>query len=403
MAARKRSAAPAVRFLLAVLGALAVLAAAAALALNRWYPEHLLRRPQLALKALLGEEMLLRDYDPRPRLTVPAHPIERARYPVINIHAHFRRWQQAWTPEDLIGFMDACNIGWLVDLDGGLGKSLREEIAAYADRYPGRFIHFATFGFKDELETPEAFAEKVRRLEEAKTLGARGIKVWKNLGLRTRDGQGRLVPIDDPRVDALWAKAGELGLPILIHVADPLANFDPLDRHNERYEFLTAERKLSYQGPSAPRPEALLEQFERAVARHPKTTFILAHLGNRTDDLAAAGAMLDRHPNLFMDISARVQELGRQPHTTRAFMIRYQDRLVFGTDGNPDAGEYRTHFRFLETADEYFEYPYRALFNYGRWKIYGVDLPDDVLRKLYHDNAAALLGLPRVGEREDSR
>lgn len=387
-----------IRAVLVALGVAVVLIMAAGFAIDRTYPGHLLRRPRLALEAILGEELLLRDYDPRPHLTVPEHPVDRARFPVINIHAHFRRWKQHWTAEQLVGFMDACNIERIVDLDGGLGENLTSAAAAYAGRYPGRFIHFATFGFKPELESADDFAKKIKRLEEAKTLGARGIKVWKNLGLRTRDAQGRLIPIDDPRVDALWAKAGELGLPVLIHVGDPQANFEPLDRHNERYEFLRAERALSYQGPDAPRPETLLEQFERVVARHPATTFILAHLGNRTDDLAAAGAMLDRHPNLVMDISARIQELGRQPVTTRAFFLRYQDRLLFATDGNPDAAVYRQHFRFLETADEYFDYPFWPMFNYGRWKIYGVDLPDGVLRKLYHDNAAKILGLPLLGQ-----
>ena len=134
------------------------------------------------------------------------------------------------------------------------------------------------------------------------------------------------------------------------------------------------------------------------MARHPETTFILAHLGNRTDDLAAAGAMLDRHPNLSMDISARVSELGRQPRAAREFFLRYQDRLLFGTDGNPEEAVYRSYFRFLETADEYMDYPYWPSENYGRWKISGVDLPDAVLRKLYHDNAATLLGLPLLAE-----
>lgn len=363
---------------------------------NHLYPAHILTRPRVALEALAGEELLLRDYAPRAHLVVPSHEVLRAKFPVINIHAHFRRWYQHWSAEQLVEIMDACHIKRLVDLDGGLGDNLRQAIEQYGGRYPQRFIHFATFGFKDRLESAEAFQAKVQRLVEAKALGAKGIKVWKDLGLRARDAQRRLVPIDDMRVDALWQTAGELGLPILIHVGDPQANFEPLDRFNERYEFLRSQRTLSYQGPTAPRPETLLAQFERVVDRHPQTTFILAHLGNRTDDLAAAGAMLDRHPNLFMDISARVQELGRQPVTTRAFFLRYQDRLLFATDGNPDAAVYRQHFRFLETADEYFDYPFWPMFNYGRWKIYGVALPDGVLRKLYHDNAAALLGLPKL-------
>lgn len=364
--------------------------------LERWHPHHLLRRPgQLAL-AVLGEEVLLSDYEPRARLIVPTHEVERARYPVINIHAHFRRWYQKWTPEELIGILDACNVQALVDLDGGLGDRLGEELAQYAKPYPDRLIIFATFPFSEKMKWG-LFPERVEQLEEAKRLGARGIKIWKNLGLKTRDDEGRLVAVDDPRLDPLWNKAAALGLPILIHVGDPVAFFDPIGAHNERYEELKANPSWSFYGPQFPPLTEIIQQFERMVARHPDVTFIFAHLGNRTDDLREAGGLLDRHPNLSMDISARVSELGRQPRAAREFFITYQDRLLFGTDGNPDPSVYRTYFRFLETADEYFDYPFWPRYNYGRWKIYGIELPDEVLRKLYHDNAAKILGLPLIG------
>ncbi len=372
--------------------------------MNRIFPDNLLLQPARLARAALGEEMLLSDYDPRAHLVVPAHEVLRAKYPVINIHAHFRRWYQHWTPEQLVAFMQETNTERIIDLDGGLGNDLQQEVNRYAAPRPNQFVIFATFWFSDSLTDWNYFRRTVEeRLPEAKANGAKGIKIWKNLGLRTRDEHGRLIAVNDPRLDPLWTKAGELSLPILIHVGDPAAFFDPIDRHNERYEELKANPDWSFYGPQYPSLQTVLNQFERVASAHPQTTFILAHLGNRTDDLTAAGAMLDRNPNLFMDISARVSELGRQPRAARAFFIRYQDRLLFGTDGNPEPSVYRTFFRFLETSDEYFVYPFWPEFNYGRWKIYGVNLPDDVLRKLYHDNAAKLLGLPLLASPQASQ
>lgn len=393
---------------LAVLAVLAVVGAAAWAAAgitNRTYPDHLLRRPRLALKALLGEEILLRDYAPRSHLVVSSHEVRQAKFPAINIHAHFN-WKPlpdssqrvTRTPEDLLELMDACNLQVLVNLDGKLGDDLRDAVARYSQPHPDRFITFATFGFPKTAIQWETFRQQVEQLAEAKAAGAKGVKIWKNIGLRTRDEHGRVIPLDDERLEPLWNQLDALQLPVLIHVADPHANFEPVDRYNERYEWLHTVPDWSYYGKGYPDPDTILQQFERVVARHRQTTFILAHLGNLAERLAEAGAMLDRHPNLSMDISARVQELGRQPETARAFFLAYQDRLVFGTDGNPDPAVYRQHFRFLETHDEYFDYPYWPLFNYGRWKIYGIGLPDEVLRKVYHDNAARILGLPRLKE-----
>lgn len=368
------------------------------LVIQQLYPDNLLLRPDRLVRVALGQELLLSDYDPKPNLKMPAHAVMRAKFPVINIHAHFRRWYQHWTPEQMVAFMDLCNIQHIVDLDGGLGNELVQEVERFAKPYPERFTVFATFWFPKEGINWDSFQKQVKELKEAKAVGAKGLKIWKNLGMRTKDGRGKIIAVDDPRLEPLWQAIGQAQLPLLIHVGDLHANFLPLDRHNERYEFLSANKDLAYQGPEAPSLETVLSQFENVVSRHPEVVFILAHLGHRTDDLSEAGRMLDRHPNLFMDISARIQELGRQPKLARDFLIKYQDRLLFGTDGNPDPEVYRTHFRFLETSDEYFDYPFWPTFNYGRWKIYGVDLPDDVLKKLYHDNAAKILGLPVLSE-----
>jgi hypothetical protein len=361
------------------------------------YPNHLLARPDKVLQAALGEELLLSDYAPRPHLAVPRSDVNRAKFPVINAHAHFRRSARR-TPEEMVAIMDACNIQTAFDMDGGMGGELDEEISRFPQAHEGRFLILASFWFGQQISDWDYFGKQVQALEQAKAQGGRGIKIWKNLGLWTRDENRRLIAIDDPRVDPLWAKAGELHLPILIHLADLQANFDPLDRFNERYEFLKKDIDLAYQGPKAPSPLTLLSQFEQVVSRHPETTFILAHVGNRTDDLRRAGELLDRHPNLFMDISARANELGRQPSSARAFFLKYSDRLLFGTDGNPDEKIYRGYFRVLETDDDFFDDPRWPRPEAGRWKLYGLRLPDAVLRNVYHDNAAQLFGLPLLPE-----
>jgi len=364
------------------------------------YPNQLFFRPRLLLRTALGEEVLLRDYDPRSHLVAPSHEVLRSRYPAINIHAHLS-YSAHRTPEEVADIMDRCNIQAVVDLDGPLlDTELRQELQQYAGYQPGRLIIFSNFWFSAVIDKWGHWRQVVDELDEAKRLGARGIKIWKNLGLKTRDEHSQLIPVDDLRLEPLWNKAAELQLPILIHLADPPQNFEPLDRHNESLEYLTADAAISYQGTGVPRPEVVLAQFEQVLERHPNVTFIAAHLAAEAHNLHAAAQMLDRHPNLYMDIAARANDLGRQPVTAQAFVIRYADRLLFGTDGNPDDKVYRGYFRLLETADEYFDDPAWPEFNFGRWKLYGLNLPEEVLRKLYHDNAAKVLGLPLLSERK---
>ena len=238
--------------------ALVVGVTAMGIVVHRVYPNHLLARPQRLIGALLGEELLLSDYDPQPRLVTPTHEVLRARYPVINVHVHFRHATRR-TPEALGRIMDACNVQRMVDLDGFLGEKLREEIATFTQRDPERLITFASVGFGETLTDWGYFRQhSISGLEDAKRLGAKGIKIWKNLGLRTKDEHGRVIPIDDPRIDSLWAKAGALGLPILIHVGDPAAFFDPIDRHNERYEELKQNPDWSFYGRQYPSLETVL-------------------------------------------------------------------------------------------------------------------------------------------------
>jgi len=367
--------------------------------LNRLYPGQILSRPDRLLQAALGQEILLSDYQPKTYLTVPVSEVLKAKFPVINVHAHFRR-STPRTPEQMDAIMGVCNVRTAIDMDGGLGQDLRDEVERFVKPYPGRFLIMANVWFGQQLSDWNYFAKDVEKLTQAKADGAVGIKIWKNLGLWTRDENKKLLTIDDPRVDLLWTQAGKLKLPVLIHIADLPSNFDPLDRFNDRFEFLKKNLDLAYQGPKAPSPLELLAQFERVVSKHPEVTFILAHTCNRTDNLEEAGKLLDRHPNLYTDISARANELGRQPSTARAFFIKYADRLLFGTDGNPDEVIYRGYFRLLETDDDFFNDPRWPRLESGRWKLYGLKLPDDVLCKVYHDNAARLFGLKTLQEME---
>jgi predicted TIM-barrel fold metal-dependent hydrolase len=351
-------------------------------------------------------ELTLRDYAPRPMLRVPVNELMRPRFDVIDAHNHlgggvlggspsFPRWPL----QELLALMDDVGVRAIVDLDGGWGNRLREELAYYQEPHPDRFIVFSGIDY-DNFATDPSFGEtEARRLRESVALGARGLKVWKTLGLRLRDPQGRLIPINDERLDPLWATAAELGVPILIHIADPVAFFQPLDRFNERWEelerhpdwhFYPTRPRGELKHPDFPSFEELMEQFEDLLTRHSGTTFIGAHVGCYAEDLGWVGRVMDKCPNFYADISARIAELGRQPYTAREFFIRHQDRILFGTDASPDVEVYRRYYRFLETRDEYFNYGGRETPGNGRWMIYGLDLPDDVLRKVYHDNAYRL-------------
>jgi predicted TIM-barrel fold metal-dependent hydrolase len=227
------------------------------------------------------------------------------------------------------------------------------------------------------------------RLERLVEHGAVGIKFWKDLGLTLRNDQGELLRIDDERYAPLFDKAAELGIPVMFHTADPNAFFTPIDQFNERYEELAAHPDWSFYGVGVPKA-ALLAQRDRVIARHPKTTFVCAHLAESGENLAYVSRLLDSNPNLFIDISARTPELGREPYTARKFMIKYADRIIFGTDLLPEVEMYRLYYRVLETDDEYFDYPSHAS-RQGRWMVYGLFLPEDVLRKIYRENALKLL------------
>lgn len=351
------------------------------------------------------DELRLVDFRPRAALRAPRHEVPRPTIPAIDAHNHLgpTPFSGDWAtlpPDDLAVALDASGVARIVDLDGGWGDALRREIERWQGGLPGRVAVFAGLDYAGWAED-RAFGEtEARRLREAATAGARGLKVWKTLGLHARDGAGRLVAVDDARLDPLWAAAAELGLPITIHVADPVAFFEPLDATNERWEELHANPDW-HVWPTRPRGrrdldgfppfDELVDGLEALVARHPATTFVGAHVGCAAEDLARVSAMLERCPNFHVDIAARLGELGRQPYTTRAFFLRWPDRILFGTDFGPDPAMYAVHWRFLETWDESFDYGLDDPPSQGRWQIHGLGLPADVLEKVYRANAERLI------------
>lgn len=262
-----------------------------------------------------------------------------------------------------------------------------------ADRFPGRFYGFTTANLAGPMDRPlfvdaPAFvAEAIAMLRAHAVRGARGLKVLKEFGLYYRDGSGALVFVDDERLAPIWAEAGRLGIPVLMHQSDPRGFFEPVEPGNEHYDSLKKYPNWSFADARFPRREEILEHRDRLVANHPETTFLLPHVANCAEDLAYVDALLERYPNAMMDCSARLDELGRQPYSARALLIKHQDRVCFGTDMPASEEMYRSYFRFFETFDEDFVPPdYDGTFGRYRWRIHGIGLPDEVLEKLYFRN-----------------
>jgi predicted TIM-barrel fold metal-dependent hydrolase len=344
--------------------------------------------------------MLLSDYRPRSKLVLPLTLVERPRFPVFDAHNHLDEEYVAWNKRPLpalLADLDAADVRMVVDLAGW--RSSEKVVNRHLDQFkaaaPERFCVFGGVQWSAWPEHGDRFGEwAAARLRAQAARGVQGLKIWKNLGLKVRDQHGGLVDVADPRLDPLWAAAGELRLPVLIHVADPVAFFDPLDQFNERWEELRGYPDWQFPSPPYPSFLSLVEGLARVVERHPATTFIGAHMGCYVENLAWVGALLDRCPNFHVDIT-RLNELGRQPYTARHFFLRYADRILFGTDEGVNLAAYRMYYRFLETEDEYFDYDPGGIPQLGRWCIYGLSLPDDVLQKVYSANAArVILGRP---------
>jgi predicted TIM-barrel fold metal-dependent hydrolase len=336
--------------------------------------------------AKVDVDLRLSEFAPRSQLKLPAHEVKSPRFPAIDFHNHL----DSMEPRDVLRVMDACGLERIVNITMRTGEAALEMINRFHREAPHRF---ATIGWMDwsGIERNDFVRLSLERLERLAERGARGIKFWKDFGLAVRDASGALLPIDDQRLAPIFEKAGELGMLVVFHTADPDAFFDPFDGFNERYEELAAHPAWRFHNSSVAKA-ALVAQRNRVIARHPDTTFVCAHVAESSENLSSAAALLDRYPNVYVDISGRVGELGRQPYTAREFFMQCADRILFGTDLLPDVEMYRLYYRFLETADEYFEYPSHAS-RQGRWNIYGIFLPDDVLRKIYRENARKLLAV----------
>jgi predicted TIM-barrel fold metal-dependent hydrolase len=326
----------------------------------------------------------LSDFQPKSTLVTAEHQPEKARFPVIDYHNHL----DALEPSNVLRIMDACGIERIVNITMKTGDEAIEMMRKFHSADPDRF---ATIGWMDwsGVERDDFVQLTFDRLERLVEHGAKGIKFWKDLGLSVRDGKGNLLRVDDERLSPIFDKAAELGIPVMFHIADPDAFFEPVDAHNERFEELAAHPDWGFFGAQFSKKE-LLDQRDRVIARHPKTTFVAAHVAECGENLARATQLLETHENVMLDISARASELGRQPYTARSLFLRFPDRILFGADLVPEESMYRLYFRFLETADEYFDYPSHAS-RQGRWQIYGLFLPDEILRKVYRENALRLL------------
>ena len=343
--------------------------------------------------------MDLTAYQPTSKLVVKQTLVEKPRFPVIDAHNHLGGsfggdWDRR-PVDELLAVLDQAEVKVYVDLDGGWGEEiLQNHLDHFKAAAPHRFIHFGGVDWSCWPEQGDRFAEwAASRLQKQVEWGAEGLKIWKGLGLQVKDEKGNVVPVEDSRLDPIWVTAGELDVPVLIHIADPVAFFDPLDEYNERWEELQAHPDWHFPTPPHRPILEIVNGLAEIVTRHPDTIFIGAHVGCYAENLAWVGALLDRASNFYVDIGARISELGRQPYSTRKFFQQYPGRILFGTDMGADLKTYQIYYRFLETDDEYFDYGTGATPAQGRWRIYGINLPDDILEKIYYKNAVKLFNL----------
>jgi predicted TIM-barrel fold metal-dependent hydrolase len=358
-------------------------------------------------------KITLEEFQPKSMLVVPEHPVTRAKFPVIDVHTHiasvFGRKRQVDPAvafkqlDEIVKWNDEINLKTIINVTGGWGDELKKNVNDLQERYKGHFVNCVTPAW-DKAAEPGYAKWQADELANARKMGAVGLKILKTLGvyLREKGKEGPLVKIDDPRFDPMWEAAGALNLPVFIHTGDPDAFFTPIDRFNERWEELGNHPDWSFYGKDFPPKAELLAARNRVIEKHPKTKFIGLHVANRPENLDEVTAWMKKYPNLYVEIGARLGELGRQPRRARKFFDDFPDRIMFGTDGTPNGKEvpqqdlvpamYQAYFRFLETLDEYFDYAPSATPPQGRWRIYGIGLPDAVLKKVYHNNAARLLG-----------
>jgi len=326
------------------------------------------------------------DYDPPSTLVVPENPVTSARFPFLDVHSH--HWRMAEQDLDqLIREMDSLNMQVIVNLSGRGGKALKDITDHVQESgYEKRILVFTNINIRS-IDDPDWTEETVKQIEYDVANGARGLKIYKSQGMTNTDSSGNRIKINDPRIAPVFEKCGELGIPVLIHSADPKSFWEPHDENNERWLELKL-RPRRKRGPDDPAPwETIIAEQHDLFRSHPNTTFIAAHFGWFPNDLAKLGTLLDDMPNMYVECGAIIAELGRQPRFAKQFLTKYQDRILFGKDSyNPE--EYYTYFRVLETADEYFPYYKRY---HAFWRMYGLDLSDEVLQKMYYKNAAKII------------
>jgi len=343
--------------------------------------------------------LLLKDWDPKPMVHLKAHDVPRAKYYVIDVHNHVNDPGGVHGEEvpaaEVVNGMDRANVRKVVILTGMWGEKLQSVLDKMVKPYPDRFVVFAQMDWS-KVDDPNFSAEMVAQLDDAVKRGARGLKVLKDWGLGVKDKSGKLVAIDDPRMDPVWEECGKLKIPVAIHSTDPEAFFTPTDKNNERYEELMHNPSWSFYGPGIPDKQTLLEQRNHVFAKHPNTTFVALHVANWPENLDVVSGWLKKYPNMYVEFGAREAELGREPRRAAQFFDEFQDRILFGTDAEPVPEMYANYFRWLETNDEYF--PYWGYPGQGRWMIYGMALPDKILEKVYHGNAEKIFATYRGGK-----
>ncbi|MFC4721799.1 amidohydrolase family protein [Geojedonia litorea] len=334
----------------------------------------------------MAQDLTFEEYNPISTLVVPGKIIKKAKFPFIDVHGHqYRMPEQDLTP--VVAAMDTLNMQIMVNLSGRSGEDLKKSVQNIADHFPNRFVVFANIGFNNNVGKPGWMEETVAQLKADVANGARGLKIYKSLGLRDVDVNGNRVPIDDARLNPIWETCAQLGIPVLIHAADPKSFWDEFNGDNERWlELKTHPRRKRAADDPAPWEQIVAEQHQM-FRNNPKTTFINAHMGWFANNLGKLGQLMDELPNMNVGIGAIIAELGRQPRYAKAFFIKYQDRILFGKDSwVPE--EFPTYFRVLESADEYF--PYHKKYH-AFWPMYGLDLPDEVLKKVYYKNALRIV------------
>lgn len=325
--------------------------------------------------------MDIEDYEPISSLVVPENIVKKAKFRFIDVHNH-QFIMPVQNLDDLVSEMDELNMGVMVNLSGFRGKFLEWSLDNVNEKYSDRFVLFMNIDF-EKLDDEGWPNETLDMMEDAVAKGVKGLKVYKTLGLSEKDNEGNRIAIDDPRLDPIWAKCGELGIPVLIHAAEPQAFWKDKDKYNERWLELKQKPGRYRSAEEFPPFEQIIKEQHNIFRKHKDTKFINAHLGWYGSDLARLGELMDELPNVYSEIGAVLAELGRQPRFARKWFIKYQDRVMFGKDSYKPS-EYYTYFRVLETDDEYFDY-YRK--RHAHWKMYGLNLPDSVLKKLYYKNA----------------